>query len=201
VKLALAATGEEMVMLVAFGEAEEQARERVTAVETAARQATADLAEAREALVQLEAGSPTTQERTKAEKALAQAEENAAKPWRERLEGAQRGAREARQSLARFAREHRAALVAEVEERGRDVADQVDHAGEAFIAAINQRMVVERDLTAIVALTRPMQPGDISRARSDEARQAVARFLQLGGEDGPTLRIETPEAIPEVTAA
>jgi hypothetical protein len=130
-RLAVEPRGEEMVELVRLAGVEEQARDRITAVELDARQAGAELAEAREALVQLEVGTPTTQERTKAEKRLADAEQNAAKPWPQRIEGAQRAARH---TVARYAADHLAELVAEVEDDGRDAADQLNAAGQILAA-------------------------------------------------------------------
>lgn len=188
----LAATvpvGEAMRELLELAQAEEQARSRVDDVERQARSATANAAEAREALIQLEAAGPSPQQRKQAEARLAKAEEAAGQPWRERIDGAQRAARDARHTLVRHAAEHLDDLVAEIEESGRAAAEQVDHAAEAFVAAIDRRMAVERDLIQIVALTRTMGPNDVSRARSDDARQAVRRFIAQGGEDAPTLRI------------
>ena len=43
-------------------------------------------------------------------------------------------------------------------------------------------------LTTVVALTRAMCPGDVSRPRSDEARRLVEGFIANGGEDGPNRR-------------
>ena len=40
-------------------------------------------------------------------------------------------------------------------------------------------------LTTVVALTRAMRPGDVSRPRSDEARRLVEGFIANGGEVGP----------------
>jgi hypothetical protein len=199
VNLTLAPVGEAMTTLLALAEAEDNARERIDHVDTEQRQAAIELAEAREALealVQLEAGTPTAQERKQAEMRLTRAEQKAAERWPERRQGAERAARDARHTLQRYAAEHEAELVAEAEERGRDAAGQVDHTGEAFMAACGRRDQAERDLTAIVALIRPMSPGDISRARSDEARQAVQRFLAQGGEDAPTLRVPVAESVP-----
>jgi hypothetical protein len=192
-----------MTRLVALAEAEEQARDRITAVELDARQAGAELAEAREALVRLEAGTPTTQQRAAAEKSLTEAERKTTERWPERRAGAERAAREARQALVQFATEHLPELVAEIEDDGRAAAEHVNACGEAFQAACSHRDQAERNLIQIVALTRGMGPNDVSRARSGEARQAVQMFLSAGGEDAPSLRIEmpeTPEPVP-VTAA
>ena len=200
-KLNLTPNGEAMVTLVALGEAEDQARERISAVELEARQASTELAEAREALVELEAGSPTAPERKQAETRLSRAEEAAKQPWPQRVEGAQRAAREAHHALQRYAAEHLADLVAEIEETGAAVAEHVNACAEAFIEAVDRRAQVEATLTQVVALTRMMSPNDISRAQSDEARQSVQRFLAGGGEDAPIVRIELPEAPEAVPAA
>jgi hypothetical protein len=66
---------------------------------------------------------------------------------------------------------HLGELVAEREEDGRAAAEQVNAAGEAFLAAVQRRAETERALIEIVALTRPMNPNDVSRSRSDEARK------------------------------
>jgi hypothetical protein len=49
-------------------------------------------------------------------------------------------------------------------------------------------------LTEVVALTPVMRPGDIARARSDQARSAVTEMLERGGEVPPTVRFELPVA-------
>ena len=80
-------------------------------------------------------------------------------------------------------------LVAELEEDGRAAAEQVNRAAEAFLARVQRRAEVDQALTEIVALTRRMRPGDITRARSDQAAQEVDALLQQGGEAAPALRI------------
>jgi len=57
---------------------------------------------------------------------------------------------------------------------------------------VDRRAEAERNLIATVALTRQMGPNDASRATSDEARQAVGKFVQRGGENAPVLRIPEP---------
>jgi hypothetical protein len=194
VKLQLVPVGEAMATLAALGEAEDQARARVDDVSGEARQAIAERDQAREALIRLEASQANPQERTKAEKHLAEAEEKAAKPWPERRQGAERAAREARQTLQLYAAEHLPELVAEVEEEGRAVAEQVDHAAEAFLEALKRRDEVDRNLSQIVALTRSMQPNDTNRSKADDARRAIQALLANGGEVGPALRVAVTAA-------
>jgi hypothetical protein len=194
VKLQLVPAGEEMATLAALGEAEDQARARIDDVDAQTRAAHTEVNEAREALVELEAGSPTPSERKQAEARLAKAEQAAAERWPERRQGAERAAREARQALQLYAAEHLADLVAEVEEEGRAVAEQVDHAAEAFLAALDRRGEVERNLTQIVALTRSMQPNDYNRSKADDARRSVQALLANGGEVGPALRVAVTAA-------
>jgi hypothetical protein len=194
VKLQLVPIGEAMATLAALGEAEDQARARIDQVDAQTRAAHTEVNEAREALVQLEAGSPTPGERKQAEARLAKAEQTVAERWPERRQGAERAAREARQALQLYAAEHLPELVAEVEEEGRAVAEQVDHACEAFLAAMKRRDEVERNLTQVVALTRSMQPNDYNRSVADDARRAIRALLANGGEVGPALRVAVTAA-------
>jgi hypothetical protein len=82
--------------------------------------------------------------------------------------------------------------VSELEENGAAAAEQIDHAAEAFLAATGRRAEAERNLISVVALTRNMEPNDVSRATSDEAVQAVSAFVQRGGENAPVLWIAEP---------
>jgi hypothetical protein len=186
-KLALAPVGDAMTTFLALGEAEDVARARIGDVDAQARRAAAELAESREALIQLEAGAPTVQERAAAEKRLARAEQTAGERWPERHAGAERGALDARHALQRFAAEHLDELVNEVEEAGAAAAEQVNHAAGLFLRSLERRDQIERDLISIVALTRMMKPGDTNRSNADDARRAVQTLLQNGGEVGPEL--------------
>jgi hypothetical protein len=195
-RIAVEPRGEAMVKLVRLGQAEEELRARVGQVDVDARRAGAELVAAREALVELErragADGPTAQQRKQAEARLTKAEEAAAAPWTQRHQGAEAAARDGRHALQRHAALHLDELVAEIEENGRAVAEQVDHAAEALLAAIDWRAQVEATLTQVVALTRLMSPGDISRTSTDEVRIAVQGFLGAGGEVGPTVRVTVP---------
>jgi hypothetical protein len=161
-----------------------------------ARAAGAELVEAREALVALEsrtgAGKVLAAERKKAEERLAAAESLYAEPWSEQRRGAERGAADAHAEIARCAAEHLAEIVAVIEEDGRVAAEMVDAAAERFIDAVERRAEVERALTEVVALTRPMRPGDVTWPRSDQAVIEVRALLERGGEAPPTRRIMVP---------
>jgi hypothetical protein len=194
VKLQLVPAGEAMATLAALGEAEDQARARIDQVDAQTRAAHTEVNEAREALVQLEAGSPTPSERKQAEARLAKAEQAAAERWPERRQGAERAARESRQTLQLYAAEHLPELVAEVEETGAAAAEQVNACAEAFLEAMKRRDEVERNLTQIVALTRSMQPNDYNRSVADDARRAIRALLANGGEVGPALRVTVTAA-------
>jgi hypothetical protein len=84
-------------------------------------------------------------------------------------------------------------LVAEIEEDGRAAAEMVNAAAERFLEAVERRAQVERELTSVVALTRPtMRPGDVTWPRSDQAAAEVRALLERGGEVGPVLRLREP---------
>jgi hypothetical protein len=185
-----------MKELVELVQGEDEARARVDEINRQARAATQEVADAREALIQLErqAGGITMAQRRKAEARLSLAEEAAAAPWRERRAGAEHAARDAHHAVQLHAAQHLNELVAELEEDGRAAAEQVDHAAQAFLDAVQRRAEVDRALTETVALTRAMRPGDIARGRSEEATRAVTALLQRGGEAPPAVRIELPVA-------
>src|SRR5262245_47708850 len=98
-ELALQPRGPAMQTLVELAEREQQLRGRIDEVEHAARSAGEELVAAREALIALEAGEPTTPQRKQAEARLAQAAEVAAQPWRERVAGAERAASDAHHAV------------------------------------------------------------------------------------------------------
>lgn len=185
--------------LLALAEREQELRAKVDEVGRDARRASEELAEAREALIELErhAGvgeKSSAQERKAAETRLAKAQQEAGAPWAERLAGAERGAADARHAIQRHAAERLAELVAEVEEAGADAAQQVDAAAQSFLDAVGRVTAIEHDVTAIMAATgRHMRPGDITRLRSDQAANVMRTFLAEGGERGPTLRRDLPE--------
>jgi hypothetical protein len=188
------ARGEAMVELARLAHAEQEMRGRVDQTAAAARRAQAELAEAREALVAIErsagAEGPSASERAAAEKRLARAEQEARAPWRERVQGAERAAQDAHRLVQLHAAENLGELVAELEEDGEAAAAEVDQAAQAFLAAVARRAEAERALIATVALTRRMNPNDVSRSRADEARRAVEALLAAGGETAPELRRE-----------
>jgi hypothetical protein len=181
----------ELVTLLAE---EDRRRAHVDEVGRAARQATADLADAREALADVErriaAGEAGAQARTKAERRLATAEQGVGVRWPERRQGAERAARDARQAVQVHISRNFDELISELEEAGAAAAEQVDYTAQSFLAAAAQRAAAERNLIEITALVRPMGPNDVARAASDEAVYAVSRFVERGGEVAPALRIE-----------
>jgi hypothetical protein len=198
-RLAVEPHGAAMFEFVRLGEVEEELLARVDRVGAEARLAAAELAAVREELTELErkagAGGPSAQQRAAVEKRLVRAEEAARQPWAERRAGAERAARDGRQAIQRHAAKHLDELVAEIEEAGVAAAEQVDYAAEAFVAAVERRAQVDRILTEVVALTRPMSPGDITRSGADEAVAAVRTLLERGGEVPPALRITVPMSV------
>jgi hypothetical protein len=189
------ATTGAIVELDRLAELEHEALARVDEVERAASAVGEELAAAQEALIEAERRRVTATDRRKLEQRLASARERHAEPWAERMQGARRAAVDARHAMQRHATEHLDELVAVLEADGRDAADGVDQAAHAFMRAVEHRAACESRLTSIVSMTRPsMRPGDIQRARSDEAALAVSRFLQQGGEAAPTLRVARPAA-------
>ena len=198
---AITERGEAMVALARLADQEAQLRARVDQVTTDARRAQEALAEAREHLVAIERAAgpdgPSAQERSTAEKRLAQAERAAAAPWRERFAGAERAAADAHHEVVLHAAEHFDALIDELEENGRAAAEQVDHAAEAFLAATARLTEAQQRLIEVVALTgRAMRPHDITQPKSDQARLAVQGFVETGGEEPPRFRVRE-----QVTAA
>jgi hypothetical protein len=171
-------------------EREQEARARIDEVGGQARAAAVELAHAREALTEAERLGAPAAERKRLEQRLAAAEQRHGEPWAERRAGAERAAMDARHAVQLHASEHLSELVAEIEERGRAAAEQVDAAAERFLDAVTRRAEVDQELTATLALVRRNKPGDVARSRADEARHAVAEFIQRGGEVPPTVRVE-----------
>lgn len=188
--------GPAMTELVRLAEREQELRANVDAIGRAARAAGAELADAREALAELERHAATDpvspQARRKTEERLTRAGQEAAAPWPQRRQGAERAAQDGRHAIQRHIALHFGEIVAELEANGAAAAEQVDHAAEAFLAATARRAEAERNLIEVVAATRNMGPNDVSRATSDEAMQALRTFVQRGGEDSPVLRIDPP---------
>jgi hypothetical protein len=181
-----------MAELQRLAEVEARLRDRIDEVNTAARFAQAELVAAREKLIQLEADGANAQKRGQAEKRLADATKATGEPWSERVQGAERAAQAAHDEVIRYATRNLAALIDGLEENGRAAAGQVDHAAQAFLDACQARVQAETELTAVVALTRRMNPGDIAHSRADEARLAVQALIERGGEAAPVVRVELP---------
>ena len=91
-----------------------------------------------------------------------------------------------------YATEHLSELIAGIEGDGRVVAERVNAAAREFVDATLQRAEIEQRLFAVLSLTRVTRPGDVNRARSDQAVAAVTTLLREGGEVGPELRVELP---------
>jgi hypothetical protein len=178
--------------LVRLRELEDEAHERVADVGRAARASAAELAEASEALTQAERNGATAAERKQLEARLAAAQRRHAEPWPQRRQGADSAVRDAHHAVSQHAAEHLEELVGAIEEDGRAAAEQVDAMAEAFLRAVARRNEVHRELTALVALTRAMRPGDIARARSEVAAREVGRLLHRGGEQPPELQTARP---------
>jgi hypothetical protein len=191
-RIAVEARGEAMAELLRLAEVEEAARGRVGQVGMDARAAGTELAAAKDALIELErrAGvdGPAAQERKQAETRLAKAEEAAKAPWVERRTGAEAAVRDAHHAVQLHAAEHLAELVAEVEEDGVAAAEAVNHAAEAFLAAVARRGEVDQTLTEVVSLVHRMTPGTLNRPRSDAARREIETLLREGGEVAPMVR-------------
>jgi hypothetical protein len=182
-----------MVELVRLAGQEETLRARIDEVSRAARAASAELAAAKEALVELEreaaAGKVTATARKESEQRLDRAEQAAGQRWAERSAGAERAAQDARAAIQVHIAANFDAIVDELEENGRAGAQQVDHTAQGFLDACGRRAEAEQNLISITALVRAMGPNDVTRTRTDAARQAVAEFVQRGGEQPPELRI------------
>ena len=173
----------------------ERAQDRVHELDAELRSATEARELARAALIQAEREGVAPAQRAKLEKALTEAEARAAERWPERIEGARQAVRDADREVRAFASEHLVELVADLERDGQIAADAVNEAAQAFVQAVERRLAAEAALTSTVSLARRLDPRDYNRSRSDEARAAVMRLLQQGGEVGPVMRIElTTEA-------
>jgi len=188
--------GPAVIELVCLAKREEELRAQVDDVGRQARAATAELAEAREALAEMErhiaAGEVDAQSRTKAERRLARAEQTASVPWPQRRAGAERATQDARHALQLHIAEHFSEIVEELQENGRTAAAQVDHAAEAFVPACDARAEADQILTSVVALARHMRPNDVARTKTDAARREGIALIEGGGERAPELRIAEP---------
>jgi hypothetical protein len=183
-----------MAELVRLRERELKAQARIDEIVTEARAASAEHQQAQERLIEFERAGGRAADRRKLEEALKAAEERTAEPWVERRRGAEQAARDAHAAVARHATEHLTELVTEIEQDAVAAAEQVNYAAEAFLRAVAARAAVESQLTGIVSLTRRMHPGDVARARSDEAAHQVRALLEQGGEAPPLLRLPVAAA-------
>jgi hypothetical protein len=51
---------------------------------------------------------------------------------------------------------------------------------------------IAQQISGLLAMVGPVQPGDVSRPASEEVVRAAGRLLQQGGESGPVLRRDHP---------
>jgi hypothetical protein len=156
-----------------------------------------DAAEASSALEQLErrafAGERVTAaQRTRAEDALAKAQQAEREPWGERARAAEQAVRDADQVVRAFIAEHLDALLAELTEDAERAAVKVNESARDFLAAVEHRRAAERRTAGLCSLVRRMEPNSIPASRSDVAAVEVARFLDTGGEAAPVLRAAQP---------
>jgi hypothetical protein len=96
-----------------------------------------------------------------------------------------------------FALAHQAELVAELASQASAAAASVDAAGHAFVAAHRERMRVEREVFALVALVGRPDPNAVLRSRADDVVRAIGTMLLGGGEVAPLLREPLAAAEPE----
>jgi hypothetical protein len=168
--------------------------DRLQAVDTQQREATAARDAASAALVRLEQKAVTgdtvsAAERKKAEDTLSRAQIEAAAPWAERRAAVQAAIRDHERQLRAFASEHLSELYDDLAGAAQAAAEDVDHACRTIVEAVDRRMAVERDVFALIGLAgRLPDPNAVARTRTDALRQAVHALLQAGGEQAPLLR-------------
>jgi hypothetical protein len=179
----------------------ETARSRVHEIDAAQRAAAQAVEEASSALAEFERHGGRAGERQRLEKALALAKEAKSAPWEERRLGAQAGLRDATGALQIFAQANLAQLLTVLEEAGTRAATSLDSAAEAVLAAFNERMDVERQTFATLALAGgSTRPGDVRRSRAEPLVNEARRFLGDGGEAAPDVIVRPEYATIEATA-
>jgi hypothetical protein len=183
---------------------------RLDQLDRDARDATAGLAAARDAVAQLERRAAngetvTDEERRQAEADLETAAARQREPWPERADGVRAAVRDADQAIQRYVAEHFDALLGVVHEQADQAAADVDTCARRLAEAIAERARVEQTVIAFASTVRTTQPGELQRSRTDQLSRELERLAMLGGELPPRLRVdpvaEASEPEPEPAAA
>lgn len=192
---ATSSASEELARLITEREAREA---RVDELEREARAASQALSEARNALVEGERrGEPTG----RLEKAIVDGE-SAMQRWPLKIEGAQRGVRDAQQQVAIFVGANLPALLESREARGEAAAARLTAAAEEVIAAYTEREQIAQEIGSLLALTRRVEPQDVSASSGRALAAEASRLVEAGGEVPPRLdRDRVPLLRPDVERA
>jgi len=190
--------------------------DRLYAVDTQQREATAAKDAASVALTRLEqkavAGNTVSAaERKRAEDALSKAEAEWGAPWAERRAAVQGAIREHERQLRAFAAEHLSELYGDLALAAQSAAADVDRACGAVVGAVERRMAIEREVFTLIGLAgRSPDPNAVARTRSEAVIREAQTLLREGGEAPPLLRADprdvqqdepAVEAEPEPVAA
>jgi hypothetical protein len=160
---------------------------RINELQTAQREATKALQEARTALVEFERRGGSKAEGTKLETQLRTAEARAAEPWTERIEGARAAARDADIDRHQFIAEHLTELVDDRQAAGAEAATRINEHLAAFTAAYYEWNAVAQEIIGLASSIAQLRPGDVSRTRCEAVVREAERLLRSGGELGPVL--------------
>jgi hypothetical protein len=167
----------------------DNAYRRVEQLEAEQRAAGQARAAARAALVEAERRGVTGAERTKLEKALADAERHAAERWPERLEGARHALRDTQAAVQVFTRDHLDDLVAAKEQEGELPTEKLAEHAQAILADYAERERIAGEIAQLVSTAGiRIRPGDVTFSRAEPLANAAREFLSRGGEERPRLR-------------
>jgi hypothetical protein len=162
------------------------AQRRVDELEAEQRAAGQARAAARAALVEAERTGARPAERSRAGKALADAD---LKPTilTAKMEGARAAVRDAEVEVARVVGANLDELVAAREEDGRTAVASLNAALQEVVAAFHRREAIAAEISGLASMAGRIHPGDVSRSRAEEVVRAVSDLLANGGELAPTL--------------
>jgi hypothetical protein len=178
----------------------QEALDSAAAIERTQREATTTVARCSRELEELErraiaAGEQVSQAaRQRAEKALADAKREAAKPWSEHAKAAKFGADDLRGEAGRFAVQHLDELLEGLHERGEAAARMVDAGARMVLDGFAERGQVEQETFALITLIRPARPGDVQRTRGEQLAAEATKLLAGGGEAPPDVLVRPDES-------
>lgn len=182
----MAGDGDSATELAALVAKRGEAQRRVDELEAEQRAAGVARAEARAQLVEAERRGVRASERAKLERMLDDAERRPS-VLGARIEGARHARRDCDAEVARHVGEHLTELVAGREQAGEAAVADLNAAAEALVAAYERREAIAAEISQLASMVGAVQPGDVSRSRSEAIARAAADLLRTGGETAPTL--------------